>query len=140
MKVDDEGYVLRTRELSTHPMLPKQYNEIPVYEISVSTSTGIVNAYMPTKEGARIVRKTEDELASKAKKERMYWPHFWGFKESFADLRPSHALTSHRSQGSTYTNVFVDANDILCNRNSVEALKSLYVSVTRAAKSVVIKR
>jgi|GEM_PF-511360 len=44
----------------------------------------------------------------------------------------------HNSQGSTFENVFVDAKDILSNPNRDEALRCLYVAVSRASENVVV--
>lgn len=61
------------------------------------------------------------------------------FEDSFAKLRPVHAVTSHKSQGSTFQKVFVDADDILSIPDKKLALRSLYVAVSRASKKVAIK-
>jgi len=47
-------------------------------------------------------------------------------------------MTVHKSQGSTFENVFVDAEDILANPNREEALRCLYVAVSRASHNVIV--
>lgn len=59
------------------------------------------------------------------------WRSFWALKESMGYVKYAHALTVHRAQGSTYTNIFADASDILSNSNRAEARKCLYVAATR---------
>jgi len=59
------------------------------------------------------------------------WKSFWSLKESVGYVKYAHALTVHRAQGSTYTNIFADVGDILANPNRAEARKCLYVAVTR---------
>jgi len=62
---------------------------------------------------------------------RMYvWP--------FANITYGYAITSHKSQGSTYLNTFVNISNILgCQKvNEIVRAKSLYTSMTRAAKSI----
>jgi ATP-dependent exoDNAse (exonuclease V) alpha subunit len=55
------------------------------------------------------------------KRRKAAWREFFTFKdEAFADLRPIHATTVHRSQGSTYEKVFVDLSDI--GRNTTGAM------------------
>jgi exodeoxyribonuclease-5 len=66
------------------------------------------------------------------------WREFYAMQEFFIDLRPGHAMTVHKSQGSTYDEVFVDYRNILKNRNVREADRMLYVAVTRARHSVII--
>ena len=63
---------------------------------------------------------------------------FFAVRDSFLDIRPSHAMTSHKSQGSTFAHVAVDANDIFINRTIDERVRSLYVAVSRASESVSI--
>lgn len=45
-------------------------------------------------------------------------------------------LTVHRSQGSTFYNVFIDVNDILKNINDDEAKRCLYTAITRASNNI----
>lgn len=66
------------------------------------------------------------------------WFQFWLLNKYFADIRPAYAMTAHKSQGSTFENVFVDAQDILSNPNREEALRCLYVAVSRASQNVVV--
>jgi exodeoxyribonuclease-5 len=66
------------------------------------------------------------------------WFTFWMLKKYFSDVRPAYAMTCHKSQGSTFENVFVDAKDILTNPNKDEALRCLYVAVSRASHNIVV--
>lgn len=67
------------------------------------------------------------------------WCDFFSFKDDrFADLRPIHSSTVHRSQGSTYGKVFIDLNDIgRCTKRN-EVLRLLYVALTRPQGDVVL--
>ena len=65
------------------------------------------------------------------------WVPMYSAKEFFADLRPVHACTIYKSQGSTYGTVFIDLSDIgRCNQPDTVA-RMLYVAVTRAKDKVV---
>jgi exodeoxyribonuclease-5 len=66
------------------------------------------------------------------------WQEFWELKNLFADLNYAYCLTIHKSQGSTFQNVFVDVQNALINRNIRERNQLLYVAVTRAAKRLFI--
>ena len=54
------------------------------------------------------------------------------------------AITSHKSQGSTYDNIFVDVNDIVFDKNgrirtnTDEVLRMLYVACSRARKQLIL--
>lgn len=66
------------------------------------------------------------------------WIDYWKIKRIFTDIRPAYAMTVHKSQGSTFENVFVDAQDILSNPNREEALRCLYVAISRASNNVIV--
>ncbi|NCA71676.1 MAG: hypothetical protein EOM91_16665, partial [Sphingobacteriia bacterium] len=66
------------------------------------------------------------------------WKAFFEVKAMFADLRPPHASTVHKSQGSTYQSAFIDAGDIgRCTHSDLIA-RLLYVAITRAATTATI--
>jgi exodeoxyribonuclease-5 len=70
---------------------------------------------------------------------RAAWVQFFAFKdEAFCDLRPIHASTVHKSQGSTYQTVYVDLTDIGRNTRRDVLLRLLYVALTRARGDVVV--
>lgn len=60
------------------------------------------------------------------------WYDFFNLKNSYADFRPNHACTAHKSQGSTYLNVCIDLKDIGANNKPQEVARLLYVATTRA--------
>ena len=60
------------------------------------------------------------------------WPRFFALKDAFCDLRPSYAITAHKSQGSTYGNSFVDYSDIFENDDADTAIRAAYVGTTRS--------
>jgi hypothetical protein len=64
------------------------------------------------------------------------WQHHFMLKEFFADLRPVHASTVHKSQGSTYGSVFLDLSDICSNNRFDEVARLLYVGSTRAKETL----
>ena len=73
------------------------------------------------------------------RRRRAAWVEFFTFKDAtFADLRPIHAATVHRSQGSTYQTAFVDLTDIGRNTRRDVLLRLLYVALTRARGDVVV--
>ncbi|WP_432481727.1 ATP-dependent DNA helicase [Moraxella sp. ZY200743] len=58
----------------------------------------------------------------------------------FADLRPAFACTVHKSQGSTYDEVFINLNDFknAYLRNPKETFRLLYVAFSRAKSKVYV--
>jgi ATP-dependent exoDNAse (exonuclease V) alpha subunit len=53
--------------------------------------------------------------------------------DKFAQLNYGYSITVHKSQGSTFTNVFIDILDILSNNNTEETSKCLYTAITRSS-------
>jgi hypothetical protein len=66
------------------------------------------------------------------------WRDFLSFNDCVVCLDFPYAMTVHKSQGSTYENVFVDTQDIgqLANTNWALYLKLMYVALSRASKRV----
>lgn len=108
--------------------------------------------------------KTLDDLSRDAKMasggtRAAKWKKYYDFKNNYLiaqniirndkivysrDLDYGFALTSHKSQGSTYENVFVDATDIIFNStgqpygNIDETLRRLYVACSRTSNELII--
>ena len=57
-------------------------------------------------------------------------------KSEFADIRINHAMTIHKSQGSTFDCVAVDLRDVFGMRENL--LQGLYVAITRPSKYLVL--
>ena len=55
---------------------------------------------------------------------------------SYLEVDYGYALTAHKSQGSTYDNVYLEYNNILLNSRENERNKLLYTSITRGANKL----
>jgi hypothetical protein len=58
------------------------------------------------------------------------------FNEPFANVNYGNCITTHSSQGSSFYNVFVDAHDILQNKNPNEGKRCIYTALTRTSNEV----
>jgi len=56
--------------------------------------------------------------------------------EPYANIDYAYSATVHVSQGSDFYNVFIDANDILKNKNENEAKRCLYTAFTRTSNEL----
>jgi exodeoxyribonuclease-5 len=74
-------------------------------------------------------------LASPRQEARGLWRRFFLVRDAFAWLGPAAVLTVHRSQGSTFTEVFVDG-DVFWAREPLLRQQLFYVAVSRASESV----
>jgi exodeoxyribonuclease-5 len=68
---------------------------------------------------------------------RTLWRRFFLLRDSFAWLGPAAVLTVHRSQGSTFSEVFVDA-DVFWPKDPVLRRQLVYVAVSRASRAVTL--
>lgn len=87
--------------------------------------------YVPTLESSRAFNKKKEELLEDAKQNKKVWYKFYQFMETFARVKPAYSLTVHRSQGSTFDDVYVSYQNILTNPDRLESLQCLYVAITR---------
>jgi exodeoxyribonuclease-5 len=64
----------------------------------------------------------------------------WGLKRRFAPVEYAYAITSHKSQGSTYNTVVVDERDIMSVTMTSNKSKSqsMYTALTRAAVTAIV--
>jgi len=77
-------------------------------------------------------------LRMKAKIADIDWIDFYRFTEQFADLKYNHALTVHKSQGSTFKQVAVNIRNIFLNKNVIERNRLLYTAITRASNLLIL--
>jgi hypothetical protein len=59
------------------------------------------------------------------------WSVYFNLKNTIPDLRQRDAATVHKSQGSTYENVFIDLGNISTCHNPAQVARMLYVAFTR---------
>lgn len=111
-------------------------HDLQVYRLKVSGSTGTFTLTTIHEDSEEDLQILLADLAKSARAPKMghLWRNFWALKKSLASVKFSYALTVHRSQGSTFENVFVDCDDILANSNRKEAKRCLYVAVSRPSK------
>jgi len=66
------------------------------------------------------------------------WRNYFNIKNNYLDIRPIHALTCHKAQGSTFQEVFIDLNDMNKCKKWHEVARLVYVAITRASERVYI--
>ena len=60
------------------------------------------------------------------------------FVNSFAKFKYNHAITVHKSQGSTYKNTIINVKNIGLNSNLQEKERLFYTGITRASDLLII--
>ena len=88
----------------------------------------------------RTYRRICDRLTDEAADARSRWRDLHAFKSSMIRLENIYAMTVHTSQGSTFTNVFIDVPDIRrrVESNTLEAQQLFYVAATRPTDAIVL--
>jgi exodeoxyribonuclease-5 len=62
----------------------------------------------------------------------------WALRKTFAPLRHAYAMTTHKSQGSTFDTAIVDFNDMNRMRSPMQFNRGLYVAITRPREHLAI--
>lgn len=127
---DEEGTVISV-EIVHH----QKYATLKAWKLSIKIdhSNSNVTAFVIHEKSTNDLQEMLDTL-----KQSKRWDLFWKLKEAFHNIAYGYALTAHRSQGSTFNHVFIDAGDIMLNKNVQERTKCLYVACSRASKSLSI--
>ena len=71
------------------------------------------------------------------KKAKLWEFYYYQIIDMFADISYGYCITVHKSQGSTYNNVFVDVSNIV-QYNDNQIKNCLYTAITRASNNLEI--
>jgi len=55
---------------------------------------------------------------------------------NYLEVDYGYAITVHKSQGSTYDDVYIEYNNLLANKKDTEKYKLLYTAITRCANKL----
>lgn len=131
-------------EGSANPMFKymemKYYSINPTYipENEFSAGGWVDNILVIHEDSEREYKEIIKEMAARAKVRDITWVDYYEFIEQFADVTYNHAITVHKSQGSTYKQVIVNLRNLKVNRNTQEFLRLLYTAITRASDLLII--
>ncbi|MEM6840005.1 MAG: AAA family ATPase [Cyanobacteria bacterium P01_C01_bin.120] len=128
--LDEESVILPTSaECEVITARRSREGEWPIWLLSVETEEGTFRTLRVLHEsGASEMQLKLNDLANNKN-----WMAFWDLKQFFHDVDYAYSLTIHKSQGSTFQDVFVDVPSMLANRNIIERNQLCYVALTRAA-------
>ena len=143
---------IKVSELSIEETLFTAYRKInPLYNIDnldipqYLENTKRLKFYVVNKT-VRILHEDSEEIFEVMKKDMrkkcmeklVNWRDFYAFVESFADIKYNHAISIHKSQGSTYDQVIINIRNCMLNKDVDEREKLLYTAITRAKELVVL--
>lgn len=121
----------------------KYYNINPIKPVTWGSSSqphNSDNIIVIHEDSERDLNAILKHLSTSAIKKTVDWVDFYRFKEQFADLNYNHALSVHKSQGSTFKLVVLDYQNINLNRNLAEKTRMFYTGVTRASDLLILYR
>lgn len=128
-------------EVESFNLETKDYKGVPLtYYMAVvrSPDLSVKRIKIIHEESEETFKELLNTLAELAKKQKKgsweaaaAWKEFYKFQEIFADVNYNYAITAHKSQGSTYHNVFVIESDIDQNRKIKERNRIKYTAFTR---------
>lgn len=141
VQTDFEGEVVACVD-SVHP----SFATIPAWLVTAKIETGELHTFYALDSiGSQIREVTMKQIANQnrgferaGQKELVNWWPYYELQQAFAAIRPAYCVTAHKSQGSTFENVFVDVLDIWANPNKSEALQCLYVACSRASHHLIV--
>ena len=68
---------------------------------------------------------------------RLWEYYYYNIQDMFADISYGYCITVHKSQGSTFNDIFVDSKNILsASKKFKQHLKCLYTAITRGSNTL----
>lgn len=101
-------------------------------------SGGEGGIYVLHPEEAETFKKIRYRLNANCKAKLLDFRTRNAFYDNFADMKYNHALTIHKSQGSTYETAVVNVPNIFFNKDEAERSRLLYTAVTRASSLLIL--
>lgn len=89
-------------------------------------------------DSALLFKEISTEIKSCCSKLDWNWKGFYYFSEKFAAFKYNHAISIHKSQGSTYKQAVLNIGNIYFNKNAYERQRLLYTGCTRASDLVIL--
>ena len=77
-------------------------------------------------------------LINNCKKFGWNWKGKFFFEEQFANVKYNHAISIHKSQGSTYSDAILNVGNANLNKNVEEKKRLFYTGITRAANVLLL--
>lgn len=143
----DDILIENSTEVSINSILEKKFNnKWDGYFINVTDGVDVWDIEVLAKKSYPEYNKYVSQLFKEAKSlplgkaRTIRLKNAWSAKRRFANVDFGYAITSHKSQGSTYKYVIVVEDDILSvvPISDIEKSQSLYTAITRASDKVFI--
>jgi ATP-dependent exoDNAse (exonuclease V) alpha subunit len=136
----NEGMIIRDYEIDTiHPLSEIEYNKM-IEEFDNKMLVLKTECYNIIDGINNITNMQKCNYYTEIdKKINKIWKNWQtNIIDRFAQLTYGYAITVHKSQGSTFKNVFIDVNDILDNNDTSVMSKCIYTAITRSSNMLEI--
>ena len=87
-----------------------------------------------------IVRNIRAGNKNKLTKRPYSWADYYVIKEKMSLVAYPYATTFHKSQGSTYENIWLDTNSVCYVRDNDDKARMLYTACTRPRSSIILSQ
>lgn len=143
------------RKYNVYKLLVQKLNEVAISEDEEEPET--YQIYVVKEDSKRLLEEERDFASNQIRELRKHYRIYhkdqiatidkeiikplwreWNirFSEPFANVNVAFSTSVHKSQGSSFYNVFVDADNILKNRNYNEAKRCIYTALTRTSNEL----
>ena len=159
MNITNNKLIINNDEILTHKINNLfehlNNNTINIWKLKVRSNSGEGYVYVIQKEYKQqfetlksnikkniielknYIYKTMNKSDNRFILKRIWEYYYINYIDIFGDISYGYCITVHKSQGSTYNNVYIDAKNILeYNRKDYINYKCLYTAITRASKKV----
>lgn len=131
--------------LSVYDKVDEKSACVPMLDVS-NTDESIIRSWILNMESVRL-----EALEAYGQNRKNLWAQYFHMRDCCAINAPlvyqkrviknktfdyGYAITSHRSQGSSYTSVFIDMDDLLLDRDEAELRQLQYVAMSRTRTDV----
>jgi exodeoxyribonuclease-5 len=134
---NNDIYAMTDQEFNILEATQAEWAGIPVWRLRLDSHRKTVAQVVRGSHAAEW-REEKNRLVASARKKQIQWREYYSWFESFHNVKHCHALTIHRSQGSTFHTAMVNVSNIMQNRRRTEALRCLYVACTRPSDALVL--
>jgi len=136
MKVEELDVVKKKRlvRIKNNP-ITKEFEDVPMeFTMYIVNGTVQIIHEESLREWNNLVSKLKQNCFDKL----LDWRTYFTFVESLANVKYNHAITVHKSQGSTYEKTIVNVKNLNMNRKKEEKNRLFYTAITRASNLLIL--
>ncbi len=126
--------IISTPRVETQKLTLKLYVINPVEDFY----NGISGIFVVHEESEKAFKKIVAILSKNGREKKLDFRYKEAFLSLFADFRYNHALTVHKSQGSTFRTTVLNVGSIMANRDIAERERILYTGITRPSELLIL--